>query len=86
MNAVPIGWHAFWRKTSAHPDALRSAARLVHLCVVRTACWLDLVALSEWHRVVYRGPVFILGQSTGFLIYTRNLVLLGREKREKAGT
>jgi lipid-A-disaccharide synthase-like uncharacterized protein len=26
-------------------------------------------------------PVFILGQSLGFVIYIRNLVLIGREKR-----
>ena len=31
-------------------------------------------------------PVFILGQSGGFLIYTRNLVLLNREKRSQAAS
>lgn len=31
-----------------------------------------------------RDPVFIVGQSTGLLIYTRNLVLLSREKRQAA--
>jgi len=29
-------------------------------------------------------PVFILGQSLGFIIYTRNLVLISRHKQEKA--
>lgn len=29
-------------------------------------------------------PVFIVGQSTGFMIYLRNLSLLGKEKREAA--
>ncbi len=28
-------------------------------------------------------PVFIVGQSTGLFIYTRNLVLLSREKRRQ---
>lgn len=29
-------------------------------------------------------PVFILGQSMGFIIYARNLVLIARHKQEKA--
>ncbi len=29
-------------------------------------------------------PVFIVGQSTGFIIYLRNLSLLGKEKRDAA--
>ncbi len=29
-------------------------------------------------------PVFILGQSAGFLIYSRNLVLIYRERRQAA--
>ncbi len=33
------------------------------------------------HRV---DPVIILGQSTGFLIYTRNLVLLGNDRHGKS--
>jgi lipid-A-disaccharide synthase-like uncharacterized protein len=31
-----------------------------------------------------RDPVFILGQSTGFLIYSRNLQLIFREKKANA--
>ena len=31
-----------------------------------------------------KDPVFILGQSMGFLIYTRNLVLIARHKESKA--
>jgi lipid-A-disaccharide synthase-like uncharacterized protein len=29
-------------------------------------------------------PVFITGQSLGLLVYTRNLLLIGREKRASA--
>ena len=36
---------------------------------------------------IYRmDPVFILGQSTGFFIYARNLVLIRREHEELAAT
>lgn len=31
-----------------------------------------------------RDPVFILGQSLGFIIYTRNLILIARHKEQKA--
>lgn len=31
-----------------------------------------------------KDPVFILGQATGFLIYTRNLQLIFREKKANA--
>jgi lipid-A-disaccharide synthase-like uncharacterized protein len=39
-----------------------------------------LLAYAIWRQ----DPVFILGQSLGFLVYTRNLVLIGR--RARAGT
>jgi lipid-A-disaccharide synthase-like uncharacterized protein len=39
-----------------------------------------LLAYAVWRQ----DPVFILGQSFGFLVYTRNLVLIGR--RARAGT
>ena len=37
-----------------------------------------LLAYAIWRR----DPVFILGQTTGAFIYTRNLVLIFREKRK----
>jgi lipid-A-disaccharide synthase-like uncharacterized protein len=39
-----------------------------------------LLAYAVWRQ----DPVFILGQSFGFLVYTRNLVLIAR--RARAGT
>jgi len=38
-----------------------------------------LLAYAIWRR----DPVFILGQSTGFLIYSRNLYLIHRERKAK---
>ena len=35
------------------------------------------------YAVIRRDPVFILGQSFGFVVYTRNLILLKRESRAK---
>jgi lipid-A-disaccharide synthase-like uncharacterized protein len=37
------------------------------------------------YAIFRRDPVFILGQSTGFLVYTRNLMLIYR-KRAKSQT
>jgi lipid-A-disaccharide synthase-like uncharacterized protein len=42
---------------------------------------LILLAYAIWRR----DPVFILGQSTGVFIYSRNLVLIRREKRREQG-
>jgi lipid-A-disaccharide synthase-like uncharacterized protein len=39
-----------------------------------------IILVYSIHR---QDPVFIVGQSTGFIIYLRNLTLLAREKREK---
>ncbi len=36
------------------------------------------------YAISRKDPVFILGQSMGFLIYTRNLILIARHKEEKA--
>jgi lipid-A-disaccharide synthase-like uncharacterized protein len=41
-----------------------------------------LLAYAVWRQ----DPVFILGQSFGFLVYTRNLVLIGRRARAGAPT
>ena len=37
------------------------------------------------YAIIRKDPVFIVGQATGFLIYIRNLHLIGREKREREG-
>ena len=37
------------------------------------------------YSIYRRDPVFILGQSMGIFIYTRNLYLIRREKRAAAG-
>jgi lipid-A-disaccharide synthase-like uncharacterized protein len=39
-----------------------------------------LLAYAIWRQ----DPVFILGQSFGFLVYTRNLVLIARRARAEA--
>lgn len=39
-----------------------------------------LLCYAIWRR----DPVFILGQSTGLLVYSRNLMLISRKKREAA--
>lgn len=54
--------------------------------VIPVAFWyfsLGGAAILLSYAVHRQDPVFILGQSTGFLIYTRNLVLLRRERQEK---
>ncbi len=33
------------------------------------------------YAIYKRDPVFILGQSMGMIVYTRNLILIGREKK-----
>ena len=37
-----------------------------------------LLSYAVWRR----DPVFILGQATGLVVYTRNLALIGRRRRE----
>lgn len=54
--------------------------------LIPTAFWyfsLGGSALLLTYAIIKRDPVFIVGQSTGFIIYTRNLVLIRREQREK---
>jgi lipid-A-disaccharide synthase-like uncharacterized protein len=41
---------------------------------------LTLLSYAIWRQ----DPVFIVGQSAGLLVYIRNLVLIGRKKREVA--
>ena len=55
--------------------------------MIPTAFWyfsLGGSALLLTYAILKQDPVFIVGQSTGFIIYTRNLVLIRREQTEKA--
>ena len=55
--------------------------------LIPTAFWYFSLAGSFFllaYAIIKRDPVFIVGQSTGFIIYTRNLTLIRREQREKA--
>jgi len=54
--------------------------------LIPTAFWyfsLGGSALLLTYAIIKKDPVFIVGQSTGFIIYTRNLVLIKREHKEK---
>lgn len=46
--------------------------------ILSLAGGLMLLTYAVWRR----DPVFILGQTTGVFIYSRNLVLIRREKRQ----
>jgi len=51
--------------------------------VIPTAFWyfsLGGAAILLAYSIYRNDPVYILGQSMGFLIYTRNLVLLKKER------
>jgi lipid-A-disaccharide synthase-like uncharacterized protein len=55
--------------------------------MIPTAFWyfsLGGSCLLLVYAILRRDIVFTVGQSTGFLIYTRNLYLIAKEKREKA--
>lgn len=56
--------------------------------IIPTAFWYFSLAGSFFlliYAIIKKDPVFIIGQSTGFIIYTRNLVLIKREYKEKTG-
>lgn len=48
--------------------------------------WLSLVGgvLLLSYALARRDPVFILGQTAGVVVYARNLMLVRRERRERA--
>ncbi len=55
--------------------------------LIPTAFWYFSLGgsfLLMTYAIFKKDPVFIIGQSTGFIIYTRNLILIRRERREKA--
>ncbi len=54
--------------------------------LIPTAFWYFSLAGSFFllaYAIIKKDPVFIVGQSTGFIIYTRNLTLIRREQKEK---
>ncbi len=56
--------------------------------LIPTAFWyfsLGGSTLLLIYAIAKRDPVFIVGQSTGFIIYIRNLTLIKYEQRQKAG-
>jgi lipid-A-disaccharide synthase-like uncharacterized protein len=56
--------------------------------VVPTAFWwlsLGGASLLLAYAVWRRDPVFILGQAFGFVVYTRNLILIGRRSGAPEG-
>ncbi|WP_029914903.1 lipid-A-disaccharide synthase N-terminal domain-containing protein [Pelobacter seleniigenes] len=57
--------------------------------MIPTAFWYFSLAgsvLLLTYAIIKKDPVFIVGQSTGFIIYTRNLVLIRREQQKKWAT
>ncbi|WP_303721830.1 lipid-A-disaccharide synthase N-terminal domain-containing protein [Malonomonas rubra] len=54
--------------------------------LIPTAFWyfsLGGAALLLTYAIIKKDPVFIVGQSTGFIIYTRNLILIKREQTDQ---
>jgi len=54
--------------------------------LIPTAFWyfsLGGSLLLLTYAIIRRDPVFMVGQSTGFIIYLRNLFLIARERRER---
>lgn len=61
------------------------ASEKEHRSVIPTAFWyfsilggMTLLSYALWRR----DPVFVIGQSTGLFIYSRNIYLLRQEKHE----
>src|SRR5512134_1960248 len=56
--------------------------------VIPLACWYFSIGgsiLLLAYAIIRKDPVFIVGQSMGFLIYIRNLHFISREKRDREG-
>jgi len=57
-----------------------------HRSMIPVSFWYFSLAGSSLllvYALIRQDIVFIVGQATGFFIYTRNLCLIAREKREK---
>ncbi|MSR47641.1 MAG: hypothetical protein EXS13_11365 [Planctomycetes bacterium] len=74
------------------------AGRMVLQWWVSEKCGQSVVPKIFWHMSLWgsvmvliyavhaRDPVLILGQSTGFVVYVRNLVLLSRRREKQSST
>ncbi|AMV73499.1 lipid-A-disaccharide synthase N-terminal domain-containing protein [Desulfuromonas carbonis] len=54
--------------------------------MIPTAFWYFSIGGSSLlliYAIIRKDIVFIVGQATGFFIYTRNIYLIAREKRER---
>ncbi|MDB4349395.1 lipid-A-disaccharide synthase N-terminal domain-containing protein [Omnitrophica bacterium] len=63
------------------------ASEIKKKSVIPVSFWyfsLGGAAILLIYAIHRKDPVFILGQSLGFLIYTRNLILIARHKEKKA--
>lgn len=61
------------------------ASERAHRSVIPVAFWwfsIGGAAVLLAYAIYRADPVFIIGQSLGFFIYTRNLVLIRSERRE----
>ncbi|MFO7962698.1 MAG: lipid-A-disaccharide synthase N-terminal domain-containing protein [Desulfobacterales bacterium] len=87
--------NTFWLVIGFSAQALFSARFLIQWIasekagksVVPELFWyfsLGGAALLLAYAIYRKDPVFILGQSTGFLIYGRNLYFIYKEKRKTA--
>jgi lipid-A-disaccharide synthase-like uncharacterized protein len=57
-----------------------------HRSLIPTAFWYFSIGGSSLllvYAILRRDIVFIVGQSSGFFIYTRNLYLIRRERKER---
>jgi len=64
------------------------ASERAHKSIIPVQFWiLSIVgsAILTAYAIYRRDPVFILGQTSGLVVYYRNLVLLRRESRATAG-
>ena len=61
-----------------------TSERAGHFFIPVAFWWLSIAGgMTQLSYAIYRlDPVFILGQGTGLIVYTRNLMLIGR--RDKA--
>jgi lipid-A-disaccharide synthase-like uncharacterized protein len=87
-------WLEFWWVVIGLGGQLMFSARFIVQWIASEREGRSIVPVAFWYfsiaggvillsYAIYRGdPVFILGQSLGVFIYTRNLWLIHREKRQ----
>jgi len=89
-------WFEFWWVVFGLGGQLLFSARFIVQWIASERAGRSLVPIAFWYfsigggvilftYAVYRGdPVFILGQSLGLFIYSRNLWLIQSEKKRNA--